>query len=820
MSFKINFKKAELNNAEVTAETTVSMDVPAVNETTKNEEMVTMTTTTIEVNAIEMVKAAGLTDAGEIRLFAMENRAITVPVLESALDELMVAYKKKATKLVKADLFARAIEMDLGTEDFMEEMESMRGPVSEEVNVDGVIGTLATTEEPATSETLVAEENNTEEEVTMTNTVPAQPKEVLERNAKALEKSPILKKSANTIHVSDHGYVNPAIKAMEDYLLTAAHKYNRALGEYAVIVEGIEWFGPRDRRNRYGRIGAVTIRMPRGYASISQWEKEEGAEKGKFVWYDFADFDYDQTARNQRFLPLVEGSGRLTLAIKEDGFENGLFIRMPKSAGKEEGTFFDIIKTSDIRWGAPHSDNNRNLEAALSAFVRVFTSEFVKGNPKNRHDLSPSCLTCRYAQILSTKDGVNDDLEHDKSNRVLQQNDIPTLVAWGERTPVVYCPVFNQMKDFDMILDANKADAQELEMVWDSELGQERYLRKGELYIDGRIIKSEDLRYEATKEAAEECDHYHGNVHKGEKRAAADRIATGNPYLSAYWTDRAEVNRQVVQTLINGSWVNHFPGQVEEPEAFRVVGLGGVSIYGTADVMAAANGEFVPGREEFDAVRADLMNKVNQIFYAAFNFGKLSGAQADMVFTMAANKPEIEDKLISRKWDSAMNYLAQTVTRITEGEKIKARPTFAVRFIEGAKPAGAEGVEINTSLLLDETQWRDEKGLLQTDFAGNSLGYKDLVVNPKEAVKFLDEVAAEDLVWDVLLDDTTYYVKSKSPKDKAIVVGALQEVLQRRVDNFLYDVRREENPGHALANFKVSETVKEYISAVLGLQQK
>lgn len=802
--FTINFKAAELNN-EITA---VEEVVTGTNTNTK--EMVQMTNTMVSV--IEMVEAAGLTTAGEIRLFAMETRSITKDVLAAGITDLGYAVPTgKPKKIDLADVFARAYEMDYGTQEVLEQQE----------------------EDSAASETLVAETKQfIEEEVLMEGkvleetTLKPLSKEVLAGNEKALENSPMLKKSADVIHVSEHKYVNPAIKAMEDYLLNAAHTYNRALGEYPVIVEGIEWFAANDRRARYGRVGVVTLRLPRGYASISEWDKTAPNNKGgegAFVWYDFADFDFDQTARkreNERFLPLTEGSGRLTLAIKEDAYENGLFVRMPKSASEDGNNFYDIIKTSDIRWGSPHTENNRNLEVAVSAFIRTFTSEFVKGNPKNRHDLKPSCLTCRYAQVLATKDGVADDLEHNKSNRVLQQNDIPTLVAWGSRTPIVYCPVVNQMMDFDGILAANKADAQELEMVWDSELGQERYLRKGELYIDGRIIKSEDVRYEATKEQAEECDHYHGNVHKGEARAAADRIASGNPYQSAYWTDRGEVNRQVVQTLVEGMWINKFPGQTVEPEGFRVMGLGGVSVYGTPEVMAAANGEFVPEREEFDTEYAESMSQINQIFYAAFNFGKLDEQQVDMVCTMAANKPEFENKRLSSKWDSACYYLAQTITRIAEGEKIKARPSFAVRFIEGAKPAGQAGVEINADLLLDDTKYRDETGTLQTDFWKRSMGYKDLTVNPKEAVKFMDEVVAEDLVWNVLLEDTTYYVKSKSPKDKTIVVGAMQELLQRRVDSFLYDVRREDKPAHALENFKVADSVKEYIVAALNLQTK
>lgn len=777
---KINFQTAELNNG-----TTTNEEVVAVQETTKTEEMVNMTNTNTAITTEEMNMVMVETTVTEFAAFVTETKEITHKVIDAQLAEFGVKAPSKMTKADKAILW----------------FETARASVEqEEMEV----------EQSAAGETPVAE-TTLEEEKDMAK---ALPQNVLAKNEKAMAKSAHLKKGENLLAKGAHKYENPAIKDMEDYLLSAADRYNRKLGRYNVVVEGIEFFDKGDRRYNWGRIGAMTIRIPRGYATISQWDQEAR----KFVWHDFADFDYDQFARNNRFNPLNAGSGLLTMAIKDVEFEGGLYVRMPMSAGKEDGTFFPVLKTADIRFGLPHSENNRNLEAAMSAFLRVFTSEFVVGNPLNRYNIKPGCLTCRYAQVLGTQDGVNDDLESTNSSRVLQQNDIPTLVGWGQRTPIVHCTVFNEFKDFDGILAANKADANDMTSttVYDVEAGEDRYLRKGELFVDGKIIKSEDLRLEVTREDAEECDHYHGNVAKGEKRAAKDRIDSANPYSSAYWTDRAEVNRQVVQTKVNGDWVNAFPGEVEDPEEYRVMGLGGVMVSGTADVMAAANGEFVPERQEYDAVRGELLKKVDQIFFAAFNFKKLTDEQAEMVLTMAANRPDIDDKYVLGRWDAGCEYLAQTMIRIAENDQVAERPSFAIRFIEGAKPKGEQGKNISVDDLLDETKWKDENGLLQADFGGNSLGYKDLAENPKEAIKFLDEVMSEDLVWDVLLEDTTYYVTGRSPKEKKIVAGALQAILERHVTSFLYDIRREEEPMHALANFEVSDAVKMYVTAVLG----
>jgi hypothetical protein len=162
-------------------------------------------------------------------------------------------------------------------------------------------------------------------------------------------------------------------------------------------------------------------------------------------------------------------------------------------------------------------------------------------------------------------------------------------------------------------------------------------------------------------------------------------------------------------------------------------------------------------------------------------------------------------------------HLANTVTRIAEGEKVKARPAFPVYFFEGAKTAKKKGTEIKAETVMDGTLYREEHNQLMTTFAGESLGYKDLAVNPKEFVSYLDEVTADEIVWDVLLNGTAYYVKGKSPKNKHLVAGALQELLQRTVDNYLYSIRREANPGEALKNFDINPVVKDYIIGALGL---
>lgn len=773
---KINFAAAQMNNVE--------LEVEVVETQNTKEEMVEMVAnTTVKEEVVITAENVETLGYNAMRKLAKE---MGLKLGRVGKDDLLVALKKA---------LAPAIEE----------------PAVDETSAAG------------TQEEVEVQTTKIEEEVQMTNVETNV--EVKEVEVVEVKKAKRVLSELNFDQRVTHGYEDPQHKLVTEYVYGAAQRFMETVGEYGVRVVGIEWFGQYDRRNNYGRVGMVTVVVPRGFMVVSQWN---GVAK-KFEWLEAADVNFDHSVQGRkaaRFNPLPAGSGVFSFFIKEDK-DGKAVVRMPKS--ENNGVFYDVIKTADIRWGRPHSDNNANFEAAISAFVQVHASEFVVENPKNRHGFSESCMNCRHLVYLGIKDGVNDDMEEEGSTRVLQQPDIPTLAGWGSRLPQAYCPIVAKYVDMDIIKEANAAEGKDRGgMVYDTETGTERFLYAGEIEIRGEAVKLSEIREVGTKETAANCVNYHKNQFKGEHRIGLEKVeqkeATGSDkaFVSAYWTDRAEVGRQVIEVLevernekkevIKENWVKAFPGEVKDPEAFRVKGLGGVTIYGSEEVMTASNGEFIPAEQEFDATRASNMAKVNQIFYAAFNLNKLDKEQAEAVFALAQNKPEDLDRRTEAAWDSAVKWLFEMLQRaLNPQEEVAA---FDIFFKEGAKPAGAKGVELRADDFLEETRYREANDML-----GYGLGYKDLAVNPKEFVKYLDESFAIDKVYEVLTEGTVFYIKSRSAKDKVLVAGAAQELLQREVNRYMGAVRRDANPTVALENVGLHSTVKAYIANAIGLNK-
>lgn len=797
---------------------------PSQTNNQKGEFYIMKTTTT----AIEMVINAGVTAAEEIFYFVMDKKnGVTIPALDAGLLELGITFKKKDAKENKANLFARALEMNIMTGVYLTAMDETSVAVQQnEGVVDVKKGQVA-------GESVVAEVNTKTEE--MVEMVKANNKVVAGvitaeqkvSNLVALSKSKVTKGDAIDMLQGVQGYENPNLRDMLDKVEAAKNKYIKNVGENAVKVVGIEFFDTPNK-TPWGAVnlGKVTIQLPRDYAQIKVWD--DAAKK--FEWMDFADFNMDATRKRNPFRVPAEGSGFLVLNIRE-GADGKPVVRMPVDADKNvQGKFYDVFRTSDVRFAKTKdaarvdeplfiSDNNENLNAAVTAFVQVFTGEFEQENPFNRNGFNESCLTCRNVVMLSTKDGVTDDMDmvSKKSRAVLEQPDVMQLAQVGSYQPSAMCMISGKFIDIEPVMTLNEATTFERDHYVDEE-GNFRFQAQDEVMIAGKPVKVRDVRVNGTKAVSDSCSYYHGNSPKGEAQVAKERTTArenqSNEYVSPYYKTRAKVGRQAIQTLVSNesgkqTWETIFPGQAESPLEFRVKGIG-VTVYGSDDIMAVSDPEFVAATEEFDARHAEVMKKVNQIFYAAFNLEKLDAAQSEMVFELADSKPEDLTDAESEKWDKAVFWLAQSLQWAADREEARKIPAFADKFHIGVKEGTIE-LNIEDDVMSD-TLYRTEQGTL-----GWGLGYDDL--NATEFVRYLDEVAI-DYVYQVITEGVEFSLVGGSDKDKELAAGALQAMLQRELNTWIWGVRRDADQKELFeTGMNVCEEVRAYLAGVVGVSK-
>lgn len=739
-----------------------------------------------------IVKGAKTTEEA-IAMVLDRKTGLTVADIEANLNALGVSYKKKDLKEVKASILIDAVSSQFVSS-------------------------------PAMDETSVAEEKQ-EEEVVMTNEERVE-KELIamtnQKNLRALENSKILKGNEDAFMMKKEvvPHVNPIVKEVRSYLKESVRRYEKNLGEIKVMVAGIEFF---DKPMSYGRIGAMTVYVPRDYATISVWNQEEQ----KFEDKEFTEYDLNQFQLPKSFEPYAAGTGVLTLAIKEDN--NGrLKVNLPKVKGKNN-VYYDRMKTRDVRFGLANSANNRNLEAALTAFLQVFTGEFEQGNPENRHDLEPSCTTCRYATSLQAKDGVDDDLlmEDKNSRHVLQNLGTDVIGQYGNIQPNLYCSVLRKLVDEEAVEEANRASAMEKDYFIDED-GNHQWPSSNQVIIAGKPRNVSDIRKEGTKDLCLSCPFYHGNVFKGEARATKDRVEAkeNGTFSTAFWTTPAMVNRQVVETLVvegkAKTWVTKFPGEVEGPQAFRVKGIG-VNVYGTNEIMAHADPEFVAPVEAFDEFKNEIMKKINQIFYAAFNLNKLDLEQAEYVFELALKKPLDLPQDLSTKWDRATGMLKQSLIWDEERTQNAARPDFTRHFFTSEQD-GSEVIEVADVMgeklyrkSEDVSNYQTMEELVESDSIDRNMYinnvYNDL--SASEFARYLDE-GAVDIVFAVIEEGMRFHLVGGDAKDRQLAADSLQHVLQRELNQFIYGVRRSVNPMEAIETLRVDEKVKAYLREVIG----
>ena len=622
---------------------------------------------------------------------------------------------------------------------------------------------------------------------------------------------------------------NPIVKQAHDYFEYVKQQYLRNIGEHAVRVRAIQAL-ERPQITPWGTIyiGKMLVELPRSYAEIRIWNGSV------FEWHDFADYDLDATKPLSPFDTPPYGSGRLVLWVRSDKKGNK-YVTLPKTRGKN-GIFYDVIRTRDCRSETATYDNNRNLEAALTAFLRYGHGEFVQENPKNRFGLNESCMTCRYMAYLQVNDGIYDNLldEKDpltdmykkdlKSRAILQQPDVMQLGQYGQLQPQALCLALEEFVDLETVDEANAEAATEKSPYLD-ENGQYRFLDPDEILIAGRPMKIRDIRVEGTKEICANCPFYHMNVYKGEVRIGKEKVESGGQYVSPYWKTQARPGRQIIQVLVKKDgqeeWVTQHAGEhYPNAKEFRIKGIG-VTVYGTEELMSV----FRPGApfrmEDVDFEKASVQKDIKMMYQALLNWRELSVEAKRKVISMSKSKPNNLDPLLSQKWDRVAALLQNAVISDQQKEQ-NQELSFPQKFFAESRPGALElpvqevMSRIYSLLAFEPEEFKqiDEEDPEQVQKRYEyriryGIEYEDL--SPQEFVRRLDEVA-DDIIYKVIEDDVEFVLVGGTEKDRKLAASALQHKLQTFVNRLLYGVRRSFSPIDALAGLKkASFTVRQYI---------
>jgi hypothetical protein len=677
------------------------------------------------------------------------------------------------------------------------------------------------------------------------------------------------RKDLGIFHESGSHKDESALRDMLAQVNAQKDKYMENTKPYEVIVADVNFYPtykeatPVQRRNRdvmkeiklstgnvMRVVGDVTVQVPANYMLIKQWDKNKPNSKGTLgapVMVPFEGYDLNLAKKGYNmFRPLAEGNGFLVLSIvefvdKETGAVSPISVSLPTEKDKS-GQRWPIFHTADSRFiktkNAEYmdqplhlSDNNANFNAQVTAYVQMWANEFVAANPENNHSHKKDCGNLIR---FMAKDGVSDDLhaESKKSRYVQQQVDTTQLSRVGAEQPTAYCPIHNFFVDMEYVMTVNESEQFDRDTELLDDRGNTRRGAFNEIPVAGHWVKKSVLRESIINKVCGNCRNFCGNYAKTQAQITKEKVAKidageKNPYVSPFFRETAKAKAQAVQTLtlVNGNeeWVNKFPYQILEEGGdvldMRVLGAGMV-VYGSDDIEFEA--DYVVPVEEFDARHAEVMKKINHIFYAAFNFGKLSAEQVKYVNELATNKPADLTADEERRWDNAIQWYTKGIQDSFAAQEARNIVPFQTVFHVGAM----EGIEeLHVEDIMGETMRRAEEGTI-----GYGLGYADL--EAKEFTRYLDEVAM-DFVWNVILDGKEYTIVGGTDKDKELAAGALQEMVQReltgnfvafangdyRDNSFATGIRRSEDPQATLAGFKVSEVVKTYLAQVCGLSK-
>lgn len=455
----------------------------------------------------------------------------------------------------------------------------------------------------------------------------------------------------------DRAERNPNVGRFQSHAETVANQRFFDAGEFPVTVQSIEWFA---RPDGYKRIGKMTVQFPENYAEVRYYENDVK----QWFWYDFCEFNMNQFRSS--FNP-EGGSGILTLAIKQNA--NGeLYVSLPRSRNEEDPTRpYDKFRTRDVRFpdSNPHTDNNRNLEAALTAYLRFFEGEFVQANPKNRNGINEDCTTCKYNMYIPGFDGM--DNEESGFKNTLDLSDTIEMAQWGQDIPRRFCMVNRELVDLEIVKEINELTAMDQSTYYDEE-GTLRYTRPNEIVIAGKAVNKYIAIRQGTADRCGNCPFYHNNSAKTDAQINKEKDA-GAEYVSKYWSEMARAERQAIQTLVPDThghkWVTGFPGEFDQAKEFRVYGLGGVVIYGSEEVNEAVVEFGVLNQValmENETVEDNHAAKIINIIHSTCNtFARVTPEQLNEVLALVAAKPEGMSARMDKRWDGALKRLVETI---------------------------------------------------------------------------------------------------------------------------------------------------------------
>jgi hypothetical protein len=454
--------------------------------------------------------------------------------------------------------------------------------------------------------------------------------------------------------------LNPVFSEIRNGIRYFAAQRLATLPVARVEITEIVPFGRPDRNNR---IGHIIFKVPAGLMQVKNWTGQE------IEWLGMDQYDYN--GFNSSRTRLMFGSGYIKLSIRE-GYDKAPYISWPREKGKD-GTWWDVFKTADVRFGIYHSDNNYNVAAALTTFLLTYWGEFVKADPRNRFGFNEHCGNCRHMVYLPIHDGMGHDYEN-KANPI----DTSELTQYGSRMPQWICGVHKDLTDEDAIDDLNEYGSFEVRSYTDRETGQLRWLRPDQTLIKGVPVSTYKVRADGTSERCAECPFYAKNEKKPDRSYNREKEASGGGYVPKYWTERAQANRQPVFTKHAGGWSLGFPGEFTNATEICVQGIGGLEVYGAParDVVDPTTGEthhipavcasmkkdFVPTTEAYKQDDAQVAKLVNIIYHTCFNFDTLSADSLTALLGMVQATPidSVNDPLKSR-YERALARLAQTV---------------------------------------------------------------------------------------------------------------------------------------------------------------